>query len=71
MKFEMFTEVQLKQDISECNLVKDTIGIIVDYLPREMGEDGYVLEILDENGNGCDVIVVTESQIYVSEMIAV
>jgi hypothetical protein len=71
MKLEMFTEVQLKQDIPEYNLTKNTPAIIVDYLPRETGENGYVLEILDENGNGYDVIAVTESQIYISEMIAV
>ena len=71
MKFEMFTEVKLNQDISESNLAKNTLGIIVDYLPRETKEDGYVLEILDKNNNGYDVIVVTESQISISEMIVV
>ncbi len=67
MKFPLFTEVQLKQDFAEYNLIKGTTAIIVDYCPRST-EDGYILEVLDENGNGCNVIAVTESQIFVSEM---
>ena len=71
MTFELFTEVKLTQDIPEYNISKGTTAIIVDYCQRSTGEEGQVLEILDENGNGCDVIAISESQIYVSEMILV
>ena len=67
MKFEMFTEVELKQDIPEHNISKSTIAIIVDYCPRNIEEDGYILEVLDQNGNGCEIIAVAESQISVCE----
>ncbi|MBO1348897.1 MAG: hypothetical protein EBE86_016605 [Hormoscilla sp. GUM202] len=36
----------------------------MDYCPRPEGqEDGYVLEVLDENGNGFEVIAVSAAQI--------
>lgn len=64
MKFEMFTEVQLKQDFPEYNLAQGSAAIVVDYCPRPEGqEDGYVLEVLDENGQGFSVIAIAESQI--------
>jgi len=64
MKFEMFSEVKLLSDIPEYNLPQGISAIIVDYCPRPEGqEDGYVLEVLDENGNGFEVIAVSAAQI--------
>jgi hypothetical protein len=64
MEFEMFSEVSLKEDISEYNLLKGTVAIIVDYCPRPQGqEDGYVLEVLNEEGEGFAVIAVAASKI--------
>ena len=64
MKFEMFSEVKLRVDIPEYNFPQGISAIIVDYCPRPEGpEDGYVLEVLDENGNGFEVIAVSVAQI--------
>lgn len=64
MKFEMFTEVQLAQDLPKYNLLQGATAIIVDYCPRPEGqENGYILEVLDENDTGFKVIAVAESQI--------
>ncbi len=64
MQFEMFSEVSLKEDIAEYNLPKGTPAIIVDYCPRPSGqEDGYVLEVLNEEGKAFTVIAVAVSKI--------
>ena len=64
MQFEMFSEVSLKEDIAEYNLLKGTPAIIVDYCPRPSGqEDAYVLEVLNEEGKAFTVIVVVVSKI--------
>lgn len=64
MKFEMFSEAILKEDIPEYELLQGSSAIIVDYCPRPEGqEDGYVLEVLDEQENGFEVIAVPASQI--------
>ncbi|MCL1474491.1 DUF4926 domain-containing protein [Argonema antarcticum] len=64
MQFEMFSEVSLKEDITEYNLPKGTTAIIVDFCPRPEGqEDGYVLEVLNEEGKGFTVIAVAASKI--------
>ena len=60
----MFSEVKLRVDIPEYNLPQGISAIIVNYCPRpERKEDGYVLEVLDENGNGFEVIAVSVAQI--------
>jgi hypothetical protein len=64
MEFEMFSEVSLKEDITEYNFSKGTIAIVVDYCPRPPGqEDGYVLEVLNKEGKGFTVIAVAASKI--------
>ncbi|MGK7922763.1 MAG: DUF4926 domain-containing protein [Trichodesmium sp.] len=59
MKFPLFSEVQLIQDIPEFNLKKGSIGIIVEYYSMSEGEDGYSLEGLIAQ----DTVEVAESQI--------
>ncbi|MFB2835073.1 DUF4926 domain-containing protein [Floridanema evergladense] len=64
MNFEMFSEVTLKEDIPEYNLLKGTAAIIVDYCPRPEGqEDGYVLEVLNAEGEGFTVVALPASKI--------
>lgn len=64
MKFELFSEVKLKEDIPEYQFRQGTLAIIVDYCPRPGGqEDGYLLEVLDENDTAFDVIAVPASKI--------
>lgn len=48
MKFPLFTQVALKQDIPEYNLKKGYIGTIVESYPMPEGqENGYSLEGLN------------------------
>lgn len=64
MKFDMFSEVQLTEDLPESNLSRGTHAIIVDYCPRPEGhEDGYVLEVLNNQGKAYRVIAVEVSKI--------
>lgn len=64
MNFEMFSEVTLKEDIPKYNLPKGTSAIIVDYCPRPEGqEDGYVLEVLNTEGEGFTVVALPASKI--------
>lgn len=60
MKFSLFSQVQLTQNIPQINLKKGSIGTIVGYyLTSENLEDGYSLEGLIYQ----DTVEVTESQI--------
>ncbi|CCI03501.1 hypothetical protein [Microcystis aeruginosa] len=55
----MFSEVQLTEDLPESNLSRGTHAIIVDYCPRPEGqEDGYVLEVLNNQVKAYTVIAV-------------
>jgi hypothetical protein len=60
MKFKLFSQVCLTEDIPEYGLEKGSIGTIVEYYPRaESEEDGYSLEGLISQ----DTVEVGESQI--------
>jgi hypothetical protein len=60
MKFQLFTQVVLTEDIPAFNLKKGSIGTVVEYYPMPEGqEDGYSLEGLIP----LDTVEVAESQI--------
>jgi len=60
MKFPLFSQVRLTQNIPQFNLKKGSIGTIVEYYPMPEGqEDGYSLEGLIYQ----DTVEVAESQI--------
>lgn len=60
MKFPLFSQVALKEDIPEYSLKKGSIGIIVEYYSMPEGtEDGYSLEGLIP----FDTVEVAESKI--------
>jgi hypothetical protein len=60
MKFQLFTQVVLTEDIPVFNLKKGSIGTVVEYYPMpEEQEDGYSLEGLIP----LDTVEVAESQI--------
>jgi hypothetical protein len=60
MKFQLFTQVVLTEDIPAFNLKKGSIGTVVEYYPMpEEQEDGYSLEGLIP----LDTVEVAESQI--------
>ena len=60
MKFQLFTQVALCEDIPELNLKAGSVGVIVEHysMPAEQ-EDGYSLEGLIPQ----DTIEISESQI--------
>ena len=60
MKFQLFTQVALREDIPEFNLKKGAIGTIVEYYPMPDGQvDGYSLEGLIPE----DTVEISEAQI--------
>jgi len=60
MKFPLFCQVQLTENLPQFNLKKGSIGTIVEYYPMpENLEDGYSLEGLIYQ----DTVEVAESQI--------
>lgn len=60
MKFQLFSQVALRQDIPELNLMKGSIGTIVEcYSASDKQEHGYSLEGLIPQ----DTVEVSESQI--------
>ena len=60
MKFSLFSQIQLTQNILQFNLKKGSIGTIVEYYPVSNSlEDGYSIEGLIYQ----DTVEVAESQI--------
>lgn len=60
MKFQLFTQVAITEDLPRYGLKKGSVGTIVSYYPMPVGEeDGYSIEgLLDK-----DTIEVAESEI--------
>jgi hypothetical protein len=63
MKFELFKEVVLLNDIPERKLKKGDIATVVEHHPSESSGDGYTLEVFNAIGDTIAVITVTESEI--------
>lgn len=62
MKSQLFSQVALREDIPDLNLIKGSIGTIVErYSASDKQEDGYSLEGLIPQ----DTVEVSESQIEV------
>lgn len=60
MRFPLFFQIQLTQNIPQLNLKKGSIGTIVEYYPMPNRlEDGYSIESLIDQ----DTVEVAESQI--------
>lgn len=60
MKFQLFTQVALKEDMPALHLKQGSIGTIVEFYPMPSGqENGYSLEGLIPQ----DTVEVSESQI--------
>lgn len=60
MKFQLFTQVALRQDLPEYGLKKGSIATIVEHYPMPANQEGgYSLEGLIPN----DTVEVAESQI--------
>ncbi|MFM6060855.1 MAG: DUF4926 domain-containing protein [Microcystis sp.] len=61
---KLYQEVSLNCDFPEYNLKKGDVGTLVDIVPHPTGgEEGYVLEIFDSEGESIDVVIVPKSAI--------
>ncbi len=63
MRYELFTDVALAQDISEKGLRKGDVATIVEHHELPGGEDGYSLEIFNAVGGTIAVVTLPESGI--------
>lgn len=63
MKYELYKEVFLLEDIPEKGLKQGDVATIVEHHPVVEGEDGYSLEVFNVLGDTIAVITVPESAI--------
>jgi hypothetical protein len=64
MKYALFSEVSLVEDIPEHDLKKGDVATVVEQIePRSGGEPGYALEVFNAFGETFAVLLVQESQI--------
>ncbi len=63
MKFELFKQVALREDLPQDNLRQGDVATIVEHHPVPDGEDGYSLEVFNAVGETIAVITLAESQI--------
>jgi hypothetical protein len=64
MKFELFKEVALAEDIPEHGLKEGDVATVVDYLTSETsGALGYALEVFNTQGETVDVIFVAATAV--------
>ena len=63
MRYNLFQEVVLTEDISEKGLKRGDVATVVEHHPVADGEDGYSLEIFNALGDTIAVVTVPESAI--------
>ena len=63
MKYKLYEEVILLEDVIQKGLQKDDVATIVEHHPVPGGEDGYLLEVFNVLGNTIAVITLPESAI--------
>jgi hypothetical protein len=68
MKFNLYGQVQLIKPLLGHYFVKGDVATIIDIAKDKQGNNGYVLEFFDNNGETLQVVVVPEDSIaYPSE----
>jgi len=63
MKYKLFEEVILLEDVIQKGLRKGDVATIVEHHPVPEGEDGYSLEVFNVLGDTIAVITLSESAI--------
>lgn len=64
MKFQLYTEVALAEDLPSHGFRKGDVGTVVEHYPGANGqESGYSLEIFNATGQVLKVITVPESSL--------
>ncbi len=74
MKFELFQQIALTQDMPDKHLRRGDVATVVEYHPVQQGEDGYSLEVFNAIGETIAVVAVPESAIQpltASELLSV
>lgn len=61
MKYKLFQQVALAQDVLTKRLRRGDVATIVEHHPVSQGEDGYSLEIFNALGETISVITLPES----------
>ena len=62
MNLELFSEVNLTQDIDEYNLKFGDVATLIDFVPHPQGkEDGCILEVFNAVGESIAVLTVPQS----------
>ncbi len=60
----LYQQVFLTKDVPEYNLKKGATAILVDIVPHpRQGEDGYVLEICEDESNSINIVIVPKSTV--------
>ncbi len=62
-KFQLYSQVQLMQDLPEHHFVKGDVATIVECVSNSQNNTGYLLEFFDNNGQTLKVIAVSENAI--------
>ena len=66
MKIQLYQRVALTRDMSEHNLLKGDVVVVVEHLPAAKNsgdEEGYALEVFNAAGETIDVIMVSASTV--------
>lgn len=63
MKYKLFEEIVIREDIPEKRLKKGDVATVVEYHPVIGGEDGYSLEVFNALGDTIAVATVPESMV--------
>jgi riboflavin synthase alpha subunit len=63
MKFNLYEQVQLTKPLLGYHFVKGDVATIVEVAKDKQGNNGYVLEFFDSNGETLQVAVVAEDSI--------
>ena len=64
MDIPLYSQITLNRDVPEHNLKRGDIATFIDTVPHpDGGEEGYVLEIFDEQGESKDVAIAPKSAI--------
>jgi hypothetical protein len=62
-KFKLYSEVQLTAPLPEYGFEKGDVATLVDKVHSKNGEQGYLLEFFDNNGQTLNVVAVAENYI--------
>lgn len=63
MKYELFTDVALAEDIPEKGLRKGDVATIVEHHELPSGEEGYSLEVFNAVGDTIAIVTLPESRV--------